>query len=534
MAHEAFLSAWPPLAEAITGSGTALRTRRVVEQAATEWDTGGRPHARLWERGQLAAAVRDLGAHTAPAHPPTAQSATDAESAAATAAPTTAEPSPSPPRRSGSRRPRWLHRRRMLVTARVDLSPRARAFLHTSLRVDRRRRARATTILSVLLTLALTAAGVAVIQGSEAREQQRLATSRQLITQAEAARNSDIRAAMRLGVAAQHLHPDSQTRASLMNTLISTRAAGTLTGHTDAVAAVAFAPDGRTLATASWDNTVILWDLSDPGAPTGIGEPLTGHTGSVNAVAFAPDGRTLATASDDTVILWDLSDPGALTRIGEPLTIDGASAVALAPDGRTLATAGFDGTVRPWDLSDPGAPTRIGAPLTGHTSAVNDVAFAPDGRTLATASSDSTVILWDLSDPGSPIRRGEPLTGHAHAVAAVAFAPDGRTLATASQDRTVILWDLSDPGSPTRLGEPLTGAVNDVAFAPDGRTLATAGDDRMVILWDLTDLSVVRDHPAEQACRVTERALDRAEWARFIPGLPYEDTCPARRTAVRK
>jgi len=71
---------------------------------------------------------------------------------------------------------------------------------------------------------------------------------------------------------------------------------------------VAFAADGRTLATASFDGTVLLWDLTDPAPPRRLGDPLTGHTGSVLSVAFAADGRTLATASaDDTVLLWDLT-----------------------------------------------------------------------------------------------------------------------------------------------------------------------------------------------------------------------------------
>ena len=67
--HEAFLSAWPPLAAAITAAATALRARRAVELAAAEWDDAGRPPLLLWERGQLAAAVESTGARRAPGPP---------------------------------------------------------------------------------------------------------------------------------------------------------------------------------------------------------------------------------------------------------------------------------------------------------------------------------------------------------------------------------------------------------------------------------------------------------------------------------
>jgi hypothetical protein len=108
--HEAFLSAWPPLAQAITDNASALRACRAVEQAAAEWDQEGRPPARLWERGQLAAALADTGAYL---------------------------------------------QARDLIIDRVDLSSTARDFLRASIRRDRLRRGRAITVLSVLLVLAL-------------------------------------------------------------------------------------------------------------------------------------------------------------------------------------------------------------------------------------------------------------------------------------------------------------------------------------------------------------------------------------------
>ncbi|MFI2765251.1 hypothetical protein ACH5A3_41585 [Streptomyces echinatus] len=248
---------------------------------------------------------------------------------------------------------------------------------------------------------------------------------------------------------------------------------------------IAFSPTGRTLAAACDDEagTISLWNTTDPAHP-GRGRSLkTGRR--VNSLAFSPDGGTLA-AGSNTVHLWKVADPGHPAPLGEPLTgpAQPVMSVAFSPDGHTLAAGSADHTIHLWNVTHPKTIGPLGRPLTGPGDVVTEVVFSPDSRTLAAGNTDGNVDLWSLP----PTR----IIGAGGNVASVAFSPDGRTLAAGNQNNTVSLWNTADPSHPAPRGAPLIGPekpVDAVAFSPDGRTLAAGDGGGTVTLWSTADPS---------------------------------------------
>jgi WD40 repeat protein len=128
-----------------------------------------------------------------------------------------------------------------------------------------------------------------------------------------------------------------------------------LLAHKAGVNAIAFASDGKTLASASADRTVILWDVA---AHRPVGPPLAGHQNWVSSVAFSPDGKTLASGSADrTLLLWDVATHQALTSRLFGAHRRGVTSVVWSPDGETLASGGDDKRIIFWDLGRE-APSR--------------------------------------------------------------------------------------------------------------------------------------------------------------------------------
>ena len=194
-----------------------------------------------------------------------------------------------------------------------------------------------------------------------------------------------------------------------------------LSGHQEVVLAIAYAPDGKTLASAGRDATIRLWH---PETSQHLAT-LIGHGGLVTSIAFSPDGKQLASGSGDgTVRLWStetrkqlwsadtpqkqmldeerkLPLPGLFQSGGrtrpfrnpfEQLALQWVLAVAYSPDGKTLASSGSsDNTIQLWSVET----GKHLLTLEGHTDTVTALAFAPDGKTVTSGDGYGTILLWD-------------------------------------------------------------------------------------------------------------------------------------------
>jgi WD40 repeat protein len=292
----------------------------------------------------------------------------------------------------------------------------------------------------------------------------------------------------------------------------------TLEGPAGPVAALAFSPDGETLASGGKADAVHLWQ------PPRDGGTLASHGGGVHALAYSPDGRYLASGGLDRKLqVWDTRErrPLAITEaqrhsisavafigpgtvlfgIGERGTTVGASAtllqlnlphgkpqptsfavsqgiraVAGLPDRRVAAWATDNKLLRVQEVTRPAQKAVV---LKNDCRAL---ALSADGRRLA-VTSDWDVLLFNLDRWGED--KGTVLGRHQGAVSALAFAPDGRTLFTGGGDNAVRVWDVDRMAERASFTWPIGNRVAALAVSPDGLRAAAGGDAGTIAVWDL-------------------------------------------------
>jgi WD40 repeat protein len=243
--------------------------------------------------------------------------------------------------------------------------------------------------------------------------------------------------------------------------------------HTGQAYRVAFSSDGRWLASASHDTTLILWETATSRAQ----RVFRGHTRAVSGVAFSKDGRTLISSSDDgTVKIW------AADKDAEPKTLNPdlgeIKSLAASADGRFLAAGGNNGIIKLWKWGEWDKPVTVAkVPVL-----VTSIAFTPDGELLAAGWNEnrpepekSAIRVYKTADSTLV----HTLPAHVGGVNTVAISRDGKLLASIANDNKVKLWELPS-------GKPVPGEAGaffglSVAFSADGKTLAWGNRDGVYI-----------------------------------------------------
>ena len=295
-----------------------------------------------------------------------------------------------------------------------------------------------------------------------------------------------------------------------------------LIGHGETVYGVAYSPDGKVVATGSFDQSIKLWDAAT-GKPIRTLAGPTANQRQILTVAFSPNGRILACGGEDNAVkLWDLSrrsaargrKPPPETPIGNLPHGNLVDVVAFDPSGNRLATGCHDGTVRIWDVAKGQLVRQIRAHVAGQPAPVYSLVWDHGGSRLISGSFDQTLKLWDVGS-GELVREFRAFNGktfprgHLEGVLCASVSPDGKSLASGSSDRTIRIWDvasgsvireLTNPrlrptGPAPRQAHP--GWVNGLRYTPDGKYLVSAGNaasnQGYVALWNPADGKLVRE-----------------------------------------
>jgi WD40 repeat protein len=354
------------------------------------------------------------------------------------------------------------------------------------------------------------------------------ANSRQLAALSTSYKNDHLDLALLLGLQAFAVSDTSEAESSLMNALgQSPQIIAYLQGQKSPSKSLAFDEGGKTLVSATEDNSVNSWDAVTFKNTSAHGPLFEGAL----AVEFSPDHHFAAVETSDKRLILANADNGQEIRVLELTKPDGQLSIvgdlAFSPNGKMLA-AGFNGAVVIWDV-ETGKQVRRFA-LNGELADI--LAFSSDNSMMAAVTSwggfiwvwnvaskqrvsnvnlnninataiafrpkDNNILAIGTSDDGILVRdlkssKAGNLPTQGVSVDALAFSPDGKWLASGNSDKNVVVWEIGEtfPLDPETIDEDAektrssghTNNIKALAFSPDGKRLASGDADNNVILW---------------------------------------------------
>ena len=268
------------------------------------------------------------------------------------------------------------------------------------------------------------------------------------------------------------------------------------TSHGGPVRGLDQSPDGRHMASGSFDYSAVVWSLPDYREVA----TLTGHNAALNVVRFSPDGEWLATGGDDSlVLLWSMAEIRSGGGAPAPVAIEAHQGkvvgLGFSRDSRLLVSSSWDGTARVWDVdravSGPVPGDALVMTLSGHEGPVNASAFSADGRFLYTAGHDGHIHYWRLRD-GTRLRT---VIRNGWGINVMHVDEDRGFIAYGTTDGAMVVHGIAADREVLRMGDDRVPVLS-VAARPDGSQLGFGNAGGRVDIVDVGDMSLLRTFKA--------------------------------------